>query len=437
MPDLYRLSVGPVRAAYYQQQFQRFEALGKTIPTWNSAAAFFTLAWLILRKLWRPAGIYAAVLAALAAAWWLGLHGRVPVAIEAALCLLAALLLCVVPGFMANALYYQHVRQQTLKTLTEASSMAQARAILAAQAPTKERMHTTAAVQALVALGIGAWLLSQWSSTAPAPSVPQVSGPPQLVIPSVESLRGTAPQALTPEQPLPTEVPATPPDAAPSVPLDSTPAAEPAPSIQPAPEALHTPAAADAAIAAAGTGAADRVVQPTIAAAHHADELSIVNLAQSMPAAVAASHAAAQRPPAKSAPAATPKAAAQPIPAKLPASAAKTKTTPAKKNPAEPVSNRKQTSTPTPVTQRAANSLVAGKYYLNAGVFAQASNVDSAVQRLQAAKLNSIRHTVHSNKGTMTRLRIGPFDTRQQAEQAALKAKKLRIETSVYQQPKK
>ncbi len=49
----------------------------------------------------------------------------------------------------------------------------------------------------------------------------------------------------------------------------------------------------------------------------------------------------------------------------------------------------------------------------------------------------AVRQTVSSNKGELTRLRIGPFDTRQQAEQAAIKAKRLRIDSSVFQQPKK
>ena len=103
MPDLYRLRVGPLNAAYYQQQFSRFETLGKAVPSWNHGAAFFTLAWLVLRKLWRPAGIYAAVLLALVLLWAFGLHARVPMPVEAAICLFTLLLLCAVPGFWPMA----------------------------------------------------------------------------------------------------------------------------------------------------------------------------------------------------------------------------------------------------------------------------------------------------------------------------------------------
>ena len=91
---------------------------------------------------------------------------------------------------------------------------------------------------------------------------------------------------------------------------------------------------------------------------------------------------------------------------------------------------------PKPAPAAANGRLVPGKFYLNAGVYAQAANVDKAVQQLQGAKLNALRQTVSSSKGDLTRLRIGPFDTRQQAEQAAAKAKQLRIDASVFQHPR-
>lgn len=82
------------------------------------------------------------------------------------------------------------------------------------------------------------------------------------------------------------------------------------------------------------------------------------------------------------------------------------------------------------------NRLIPGKFYLNAGVYAQASNVNNAVKRLKAAKLNTSRQTLQTNKGELTRLRIGPFDTQKQAEQAAAQAKRMRIEATIFQQPK-
>ncbi len=196
MPDLYRLSVGPLNAAYYQQQFSRFETLGKAVPSWNHGAAFFTLAWLVLRKLWRPAGIYAGVVLALVLLWAFVLHARVPVAVEAAGCLFTLGLLCVVPGFLANGWYYQQVRSQTLSTLTAASSIAQARAKLGHGAPNKARLYRIAAVQALGSVALAALVYSQWDhASRGAPSSPAPSGPPDLVIPQVSSLYSPAPSA--------------------------------------------------------------------------------------------------------------------------------------------------------------------------------------------------------------------------------------------------
>lgn len=350
MPDLYRLHAGPVNAAYYQRHFQRFESSGQVAPSWNHGAAFFTLAWLLLRKLWRPAGMYAGVVLALLALWWWGLHGRMPLAAEAAAGMVALLLLCVLPGLAGNGLYYQHVRRQTLQTLTRATSVSQARVQLAHHAVTPERLQAVAALQALAALGLGAALV--WAAQAPgqlhadAPSAPAaaVSGPPDLVIPATGHL---PPLELLPFAPADTAAPAkagspapVTPDAAPATPLLPTMAlASPAP---PSPPANPPPAIS-----------------------------------------ATAPPAAASRPPA---------AAAKVAPG---------------------------------------STVAASQYYLNAGVYAQASNAEAAIKKLQAAKLPIVRQTVSSKNGDLTRLRIGPFETRKQAEQAATRAKKLRIDTTL------
>lgn len=407
MPDLYRLSVGAVNAAYYQRHFQRFETLGKAVPTWNHGAAFCTLAWLVLRKLWRPAALYLCLLAALLLVWWGGVHGRLPLPLELALCLLVGMLLCVVPGTLGNALYYQHVRQHTLQTLTRASSLSQARAQLAKQAVTKDRLHTIAAIQALLLAALTGLVLHQvkqgGASEAPAPAP---SGPPDLVIPQVSSLAPTQPVAFTPAAAPPADtapaapelslvtlaqaVPATP-EAAPKTAL----VAEPAPAAAAAPAAVPVPAAALA--------------------------------AASPPATPPAPAKEAVTPPAPAA-----KAAAPAKPDKAEKTDKGTKTAKTEKADKAP----KSAPEPKPAPAAANGRLVPGKFYLNAGVYAQAANVDKAVQQLQGAKLNALRQTVSSSKGDLTRLRIGPFDTRQQAEQAAAKAKQLRIDASVFQHPR-
>ena len=351
MPELYRLHLGHVNAAYYQQRFQRFESAGKASPSWNQGAAFFTLAWLLLRKLWLPAGIYAAALWSLVALWWWGLHGRVPLAIEGAACLLALLLLCVVPGFMANGLYYHHVRSQALQTLRHASSLGQARRQLADQAITQQRVYRVVAIQALVALAITAaagWLTlggGPVNPTAPTPAR-AVSGPPDLLIPSAPHLPPLA--------------------------------------LQPIPPDLVVPAT-EAAVAATPT------------------------------------QNPAGLPPVKVTPPVTPNAEASVL---LPAPSSKT---------AEPKQQQLQPPSPAAAKTRIEPT---GKYYLNAGVFAYTANVDAAVAKLKMANLQTVRQTVSSKQGELTRLQIGPFDTRKQAEKAAAQAQKLRIPTTLALPPK-
>lgn len=412
MPDLYRLSVGPINAAYYQRHFQRFETLGKAVPTWNHGAAFCTLAWLVLRKLWRPAALYLCLLAALLLVWWGGVHGRLPLPLELALCLLVGMLLCVVPGTLGNALYYQHVRQHTLQTLTRASSLSQARAQLAEQAVTKNRLHTIAAIQALLLAALTGLVLHQVKQGGPS-EAPAPSGPPDLVIPQVSSLAPAQPVAFTP-----TAVADPPADAAPAAPAlslvtlaqavpDMPEAASPtAPVAEPAPAIAPAPAAAPAAVP---------VPAPALAAAS---------------------------PPAAPPPAPAKKAVTPPAPtAKAPAPAKPDKTEKTDKGSKTAKAEKtdkasKSAPEPKPAPATTNGRLVPGKFYLNAGVYAQAANVDKAVQQLQGAKLNALRQTVSSSKGDLTRLRIGPFDTRQQAEQAAAKAKQLRIDASVFQHPR-
>jgi cell division septation protein DedD len=398
MPDLYRLSVGPVNAAYYQRHFQRFETLGKAVPTWNHGAAFCTLAWLVLRKLWRPAALYLCLLAALLLVWWGGVHGRLPLPLELALCLLVGMLLCVVPGTLGNALYYQHVRQHTLQTLTRASSLSQARAQLAEQAVTKDRLHTIAAIQALLLAALTGLVLHQVKQGGPS-EAPAPSGPPDLVIPQVSSLAPTQPVAFTP-----------------------TPAAD-----HPADTAPAAPALSLVTLAQAVPATPEAAPQTALVAE---------------PAAAIAPALAAASPPAAPPPAPAKKAVTPPAPvAKAPAPAKPDKTEKtdkgsktAKAEKADKAS--KSAPEPKPAPAAANGRLVPGKFYLNAGVYAQAANVDKAVQQLQGAKLNALRQTVSSSKGDLTRLRIGPFDTRQQAEQAAVKAKQLRIDASVFQHPR-
>lgn len=410
MTSLYRLKVGSVNAAYYQGVFERFETLGKVAPMWNHGAGFCTLAWLILRQLWRPAAIYAALLAVCALLWW-SMHGNVPIAVEAAAVVITALVLTVIPGLMGNALYYESVRTQTMKTLGEARNLSQAQLKLQENAVTKDRFHVIAGVQALVSAALLGVFANQidWQGMHQTAPVAAVSGPPTLNIPSVAQIQAAQQlEPFTPDMPLPAQVPSADGAAAVAPPSEPTPASAPAQndpnelsivqfaqSIPATPETLAAATTAAAASAAAVAAApSERPANPTPAAREKAAPASSANKTSAN------------------------KTTKPATPTKTPATAANARST---KN--------------APPAQR--NVLQPGKYYLNAGVYAQASNVNSAVRKLKSAQLNVMQQTVSSNKGELTRLRIGPFDTRAQAESAAVKAKLMQFDVTIFQQPRR
>lgn len=311
MTQLYELSVGPVNANYYQQQFQYFESLGKTAPTWNSGAAFFTLAWLLARKLWGPALTYIGLVCALVMLWWGGIHGQVPPLVEKGVIALALLMLFAIPGYLANGLYYHHVRDKTIDALTSSSSLELARLSLGAHAVSKSWVQTVVAVQAAV-LALGAlWWISQhwdWSDDAPESAPKAAVGAPQLNIPAVRS-------AANESSGLP----------------------------------YHLFEGDD--------------IEPT--------------------------------------PEQTPQLAPYAMPAP-------------------------STTPPAP-----------GKFYVSAGAYAQLSNAERTARLLSQAGIAFTRYDTSTAKGTVTSLRIGPFDSRRQAEVTETKARHLGIDTQVYQQPRR
>ena len=452
LPDLYRTAVGPVNSAYYQQQFKRFEALGKAAPSWNHGAAFFTLAWLVLRRLWRPAMLYAGLLLALLLLWW-GLHGLLPLAVEAGVLAVAVLLLCALPGLLGNALYYHSVRNQTLQVLGQAPTLAQARQQLHGAGSSTERFHTIAAVQAVVTAVLAGVLFhyADWSALRPALSASTLvqAGTPDLAAPSADSLPASdsathsLDRAL--EQALQQVAPPAPQSAmtaavfeAPTAAADTAPAADPE-----APQTEALDGAAPQPLESAAAAAAVAVAPPPPA---EAPPLSITTFAQAVPAtegepntspsaaastvtaaATAATSAAVVAATAPSSVKTPETPAAQPAKVKVNAAAAAAAAQP-------PVRSAKESGTGNTPNH---GSLQPGKFYLNAGVYAQTANVQRATQALTRAKLNVVTQTLSSNKGSMTRLRIGPFDSRQQALQAAATAQQLHIETSVFQHPRK
>ena len=409
MPRLYQAAIGPLQTAYYQRQFERFDALGKPLPSWNWAAGCCTLGWMALRGLWRYAAVYAGVLLAVVALWWtLGLNQLLPRPAALALALLLVLLAVLLPGLGGNALYHRAVRERTMQALTRSRTLGEAMALLETQAPTPTRLQwatTGHALSALLVAGL-VWGLSTLST----PTGPVHTGPTQQ-----DTARALAALAPTPT-------------------ADTTPA--PPAAAEAAPAAPDSPAALSPLEQPGQTGATTPGA-PAAAVATSA-------LAASTVAAVTASAAPA--------PAALPESAKPAPPPEAPGSAKAASTDKADHGSPAPPNERtkdkagsktdkapskvdKADKAEKPDSKHAAAGktvLQPRKYYLNSGLYAQADNAQRVTRRLREAGQPVFTQLLESRQGEVTRIRVGPFDSRAQAEAAASKIQGMKLEAQVF-----
>ncbi|QRI89324.1 SPOR domain-containing protein [Delftia lacustris] len=417
MPGLYASLIGEPSRDYYLRLFERFDALGKPLPTWNLAAGLFTLPWCGLRGLWQEGGLYALAAGGTGLVWGLllrpalGLPPAIAHGIDATLVLMAI----AIPGLGANALYWHHVRRLTLQAIGEAPNMAAAHERLARRAatPLRKRLAVAAGAVLAAAAGAGIWALSGTphfmaaqtevipSEAVPAaapvsPAAPAVAPTPAAVVAAVETPR---------TEPAP------------------TPAPTPAPMPQPQEPATQTEARPDpqAPLPAAGSTVSGTVEPMPVVAAAGAAGAVAATAAAAIPVKAALVPAKAPAP----APAPASVHAATPAPAKPSKVAAETK--PAKPaKPAEPVAKA-----PAPA-KAASAALEPGNYYINIGVFSEAGNAGRVVERLEKAKLPTLSQTLHSNKGEIVRVRSGPFAKQRSADQAAARIRAMGLEATVF-----
>ena len=341
LPQLYASRIGPRAQAYYLAQFKRFDALDRSLPSWNMAAAFFTLAWCCLRGLWQEAAKYLAAITAVALIWWFGLRPAMPAAMSLGLGVALWLAAMAVPGLLGNGWYWRKVRQQTLQAITDAPNMAQVHSALQVQAaPAHQKLAAMLVLALPLAAAAGAGLALLPARQAPSA---KTAAPAPTSAPAAQSAMQTT---VTPKAATAASAPVTTPETAPITPA--------------------TPAG------------------PVTQAPFTADESSA---------------------------SITPKPAAE-APAAAPAT--------------EPAAN------PAPKRSSSAD-LQPGKFYLNVGVFSEAGNATTAIAALKKSDLPVIRQTLPSNKGEVTRLRSGPFDSRKRAEKAARKLEKAALKPVVFQ----
>ncbi|RDI08438.1 SPOR domain-containing protein [Comamonas sp. AG1104] len=365
LPQLYASRLNPRSRDFYLAQFKRFDALDRSLPSWNMAAALLTLAWCSLHGLWREAAKYLAAVTATALIWWFGLRPALPEAMALGLGIALWLVAVAVPGLLGNGWYWRKIRAQTLQAITDAPNMAAAHAALQAQVGSPRNRTAAMLVLALPVAALAGAGLALLPAGNPVP--PRSAEPAAITRPAADSASAPRPMAS---------------------PAPAGPAAAAQPETRP-PEPVPTAAAET-------DGSAGKAVPPAPA------QVQDKTAAQAEPGAQPPA-APADKPAAK--PAAEPKE--QPVTA---ASQAASKAAP-----------------------QAGSDLVPGKFYLNLGVYSEAGNADKVLAQLQKSRLPALTQKMSSNKGEVTRVRSGPFESRKRAEKAARKLQAANIEAGIFQ----
>ena len=83
------------------------------------------------------------------------------------------------------------------------------------------------------------------------------------------------------------------------------------------------------------------------------------------------------------------------------------------------------------VSEPIAVTVVRG-YGINVGLFADPANAQRALVRIRQAGVQARSDTLALERGTRTRVRAGPFESRAQAEQAARRIRALGLDAQVF-----
>lgn len=80
---------------------------------------------------------------------------------------------------------------------------------------------------------------------------------------------------------------------------------------------------------------------------------------------------------------------------------------------------------------QSASAPSAGRFVVQVGAFADAAKAQAARRKLEAAGLKTYTHIADTKEGKRTRVRVGPFDSRAEADKAAAKVKGLDLPAAV------
>lgn len=421
---LYRAVLGEASAGRYLPVFARFDDHGIAGPTWNSAAALFHLGWLVHHRLWVPL----AGCAALAAAVWLAVTGlwqqapAWPTGIKLGISLALVLGAMLLPGLWGTAWLHTRSRRHMIAAVERAATVDGACISLSAEARDRQRRNTWG-LAGLLSAGVLAVLLWQtvpWSTFAgdtQAP-VPVVAVEPQPEAgPPADTTRAKPEEAQAPT-PAPAPAPAV-------AEVRSAPASSAGP-----PAAQETPRSSKMAADQAAVSTPGAVSQPAAPAGSAAAQ-------PRAPSSLAVSGATAEPTPSVLQP--EPLKSRPPSAKALPPSASGKPVVPAVEAASSPVSVVQAPGTVasgpnTPVSANATNGIrprVKG-FGVAVGMFAVADNAERVASQLSGAGLPVLTDPVESARGRLIRVRVGPFEQREQADAAAARVKALGLEARVY-----
>lgn len=435
MTALSRLALGPVNTDYYLAVFERFDSTGRTTTTWNWAACLCTLNWMVFRQLWGAALVYVAAAEGLA----LIVFGvgrsflQWPQGVELGVLGAFAVLAFAVPGLYGNALLHADVRKRIARALAASRTLPEASALLEKQASSRKRLQMLAGAN--VVLGIVAVLA--YLALSPSDVKPLALEPAVTVAQATAA--ATAAKAASAAR-------AT--QAAPKPASEPTPASAPqvAPVPPKAPAPPTTASAADASAASQAASVAPAVVLPPSA-------LQAASAAKAPP---SSSPTVAKKTPAEKTPSAQP-ALPSAKPTATDAEAPTPPTVPVASAPTPPRPSA-TTSAPAPRRDAASRATAASKpkatasaaavvdaspptvgtatgYYINVGLFAEEANARKTQARLLNEGLPAFRQALNSGtKGRRIRVRVGPYETRAQADVAAQAIRDMALEAVVFKQ---
>ena len=442
MPALYRAALGPLNADRYLAFFQRQDDTGRNLPGWNAAAAFFTLGWMVFRQLWMPALVYVAALEGVALlAFALGQHWlSLPRQVLGGVALAVFGAACVLPGLYGDAVMHAEMRKKINRALAASPNLAKAAELLARQAPTRRRLAWVVAVHVLLAAAIVAlWLAfpggtlnappgTADASAATAPGAPAAPARPAASATAAEAAPAASAATATASEPesgtaAGTQTPASEPAAAASTPAAPAPAPTTAASAPAAP-APATAARATAAVAATSTAStasapqtAARTPSPAVADQQGASTKRPAASSAAAPAEPPAAKASAPTASAPAAPTATSAAAPRAHHASRPRTAARAP------RPSTPAATAEASATPPAPVQR--------RLYINVGLFGDPANARRAMALLQTVDLTGSQAQVRAAGGRMlTRVRVGPFTSASEANDAARRVLSLGLEAA-------